>query len=113
MIQPMNLRRVRVAMASLVLAGCAAVAPVEDLTWSRSLAKSLPLEQGPVVEAARFSKLRPNGSDLGDWQQFEVVRGNKPTNYHLVERDGVVVVQAESSAGGSGLFRKIRIDPHR
>ncbi len=113
MIQPMNLWRMSIGTAGLVLAGCAAVAPVDDLTWSSPLAKSLPLEEGAVIEAARFSKLRPNGSDLGEWQQFEIVRGNKPTNYHLVERDGVVVIQAESSEGGSGLFRKIRIDPHR
>jgi len=32
---------------------------------------------------------------------------------HRLLRDGVVVVEADSSLGGSGLFRKIRIDPHR
>jgi Protein of unknown function (DUF3047) len=42
-----------------------------------------------------------------------VLKGNVPTDYRLVERDGAVALQAESAAGGSGLYRKIRIDPRR
>ena len=102
-----------IALASLLLAGCAALAPVDELTWSSELAKSLPLEEGGVVEAARFSGLSPAGSYLGGWEEFEVLKGNVPTDYRLVERDGAVVLQAESKEGGSGLFRKIRIDPRR
>jgi hypothetical protein len=41
------------------------------------------------------------------------MRGNVPTDYRLVESDGTVVVQASSAEGGSGLFRKIHIDPRR
>jgi hypothetical protein len=99
--------------AVCLLAGCAALAPVEELTWSNELAKSLPTEDGSVVEAARFSRLNPGSSYLGGWEEFEVLRGNVPTDYRLVERDGAVVLQAESAEGGSGLFRKIRIDPRR
>jgi len=99
--------------AASLLAACAALAPQEELTWSSELAKSLPLEEGDTVEAARFSRLRAGGSHLDGWEQFEVLRGNTPTDYRLVERDGVVVLQAESGAGGSGLVRKIHIDPRR
>ena len=42
-----------------------------------------------------------------------MVKGNTPTTYRLVEQDGVVVIQADSTEGGSGLYRKIHIDPHR
>lgn len=103
-----------IATACLLLAGCAALAPLDELTWSSELAKTLPLEEGSVVEAARFSRLSPASSYLGGWEEFEVLKGNVPTDYRLVERDGAVALQAESKdGGGSGLFRKIRIDPHR
>jgi hypothetical protein len=102
-----------IAVASLLLAGCAALAPVDELTWSSELAKTLPLEEGGVVEAARFSGLSPASSYLGGWEEFEVLKGNVPTDYRLVERDGGVALQAESKEGGSGLFRKMRIDLRR
>jgi hypothetical protein len=102
-----------IAIASLLLAGCAALAPVDELTWSSGLAQALPLENGEVVEVARFSRLSPASAYLGGWEQFEVLKGNVPTDYRLVESDDAVVLQAASVEGGSGLFRKIRIDPHR
>lgn len=93
---------------------CTSVEPEEEqLTWSAALAKRLPLEDGDSVAAARFSALHPGAADLGGWEPWTVLRGNTPTNYRLVEHDGVVVLQADSPGGGSGLFRKIRIDPHR
>lgn len=106
-------------VALAVLAGCAVFVSDEDLTWSRELARSLPLSQGTlieggaVVEAARFSRLRPGSDYLGGWEPFAMVRGNTPTSYRLVEQDGVVVIQADSAEGGSGLYRKIHIDVHR
>lgn len=96
-----------------LLAGCAAFAPGDELTWSSDLAKSLPLEDGQVIEAARFSRLSPDTAYLGEWEPFQVLRGNVPTRYRTVERDGAVVLEADSAEGGSGLFRKIRIDPRR
>lgn len=100
-------------IAAALAQSCATVAPVEELTWSAPLAQTLPRQEGDTVEAARFSKLSPGADDLGGWQSYAVLRGNTPTSYRLVERDGVVVLQADSAAGGSALFRKIRIDPHR
>jgi len=88
----------------------------EDLTWSRELARTLPLSQGgmvgagSIVEVARFSRLRPGSEYLGGWEQFAMVRGNTATRYQLVEQDGVVVIQADSAEGGSGLYRKMHID---
>ena len=93
------------------LAGCGAFAPVDELTWSTGLAKTLPLEDGAQIEAAHFSRLRAGAADLGGWEQFAVLRGNEPTDYRLVERDGGVVLRAESKEGGSGLIRRIHFDP--
>ena len=66
-----------------------------------------------MVEAARFSKLRAGQDLLGGWEQFAIVKGNTPTRYQAVEQDGVVVIQADSAEGGSGLSRKVHFDPHR
>lgn len=109
----MNRSLYSIVIAVLLLQSCASVAPNDDLTWSAPLARKLPLESGDTIVAARFSGLRAGGADFGGWQPWVLMRGNTPTSYQLVERDGVVVVQADSSEGGSGLYRKIHIDPHR
>jgi hypothetical protein len=96
-----------------IVQSCTSVAPQEDLTWSAPLARTLPLQEGDTIAVARFSKLRAGGSDFGGWEPWVTLRGNTPTEYRLVSDDGVVVLQADASAGGSGLFRKIRVDPHR
>jgi hypothetical protein len=99
--------------AVLLVPSCATVSPGDELTWSAALDKTLPLQKADTIPVARFSALRAGGTDFGGWEPWVMLRGNTPTDYRLVERDGVVVVQADSSAGGSGLYRKIRIDPHR
>ena len=40
-----------------------------------------------------------------------IVRGNKPTRYRVAEVDGVAALEAEGVEGGSGMWRKIRVDP--
>lgn len=107
------MRRVFLLVLSALLAGCGALTPIDELTWSTELARTLPLEEGRVVEAARFSKLRAGADSLGGWEPFAMMRGITPTSYRLVEQDGVVVIQADSPEGGSGLTRKLHIDPHR
>ena len=102
-----------VLVAAALAQSCTTAPPPEQLTWSAPLVKTLPLEAGERIPVARFSELHAGGADFGGWQPWVVLRGNAPTEYRLVERDGVVVVQADSSAGGSGLYRKIHIDPHR
>jgi hypothetical protein len=100
------------APLAALLCGCAALAPVDELTWSAPLAKALPRQDGEAVEAARFSRQRPGGF-LGEWEPFYVLAGNTPTEYRLVESDGAVVMEAESLDGGSAIWRKIRIDLRR
>jgi hypothetical protein len=107
------MRRILLLAMPALLAGCGALTPIDELTWSTELARTLPLEEGKTVEAARFSKLRPGADAKGGWEQFVIVKGNTPTRYQLVEQDGVVVIQADSAEGGSGLSRNLHIDPHR
>ncbi len=111
---PARISRYCIVIAAALAQSCATTPVEEDLTWSAALARTLPLEDGDTIGVARFSELRAGTSDFGGWQPWVLMRGSTPTtDYRLVARDGVVVVQADSSPGGSGLFRKIRIDPHR
>src|SRR5262245_35354364 len=109
----MNAGPIAGVLTAALLAGCAAFAPIDELAWSSGLAKALPLEEEPVVDAVRFSRLSLGGPDLGGWEPFPVLKDNVPTDYRLVERDGRIVLSAESKEGGSGLIRRIHIDPRR
>ena len=70
------------------------------------------MQFGESVEVAAFSRSRP-GRVGAPWEPFLVVRGNALTEYELVEVDGTVVLSARAEDGGSGLYRKIRIDLRR
>jgi hypothetical protein len=95
----------------MLLAGCAST-PEESLVWSAELARSLPREKGDLVEVARFSRSRPG--EIGRlWEPYFVLRGNTPTEYRLVQTDDVIALEAHAEEGGSGLYRKIRIDLKR
>ena len=99
--------------ALALLAGCAsAPSPDDDLVWSASLARSLKRESGEVVEVARFSRLNAAmKNSLGPWEPYVLMPANARTAYHLTRIDGMVALEADASQGGSGLYRKIRIDP--
>jgi hypothetical protein len=98
-------------LAILLVAGCATT-PDESLVWSAALARSLPREKGDVVEVARFSRSRPG--EIGRlWEPYFVLRGNTPTRYRLVQTGDVIALEADAEEGGSGLYRKIRIDLKR
>ena len=101
----------RAPLVLLLLAGCASVPP-EELVWSTPLAQNLRLQFGESVDIASFSRQRP-GPVGPPWEPFFVLRGNTPTKYELVELDGTVALEAQAEDGGSGLYRKIRIDPRR
>lgn len=103
--------RFSAALAILLSAGCAST-PDESLVWSSELARALPRERGEVIEAARFSRLPP-GAVGKPWEPYFVLRGNVPTMYRVVQLNGSNVLEADSEEGGSGLYRKIRIDPRR
>jgi hypothetical protein len=98
-------------LAILLVAGCART-PDEPLVWSTELARSLPREKGDVVEVARFSR-SPPGAIGKPWEPYFVLRGNVPTAYGVVEVDGAAALEAHAGEGGSGLYRKIRIDLKR
>jgi hypothetical protein len=103
--------RAAAALSALLLAACAAT-PDDPLVWSDELARELPLEQGDVVEVARFSR-NPPGAVALPWEPYAVLRGNVPTEYRVAEVDGTTAVEAEGREGGSGLQRKIHVDPRR
>lgn len=98
-------------LAALLLAACAAT-PDDPLVWSDELARELPLERDETIEAARFSRARP-GAVRAPWEPYTILRGNAPTEYRVVELDGTAVVEANGREGGSGLYRRLRIDPRR
>lgn len=97
-------------LAVLLVAGCASTAD-DPLVWSDDVVRTLPRERGEVVEVARFSRLRA-GDSLAPWEPWSIVRGNTPTTYRVVEAEGVAALEADSAEGGSGMWRRMRIDPH-
>jgi hypothetical protein len=99
------------ATLPIVLAACSHTAD-NPLIWSDEVVRSLPLERGEVVEVARFSHAAP-GSPPAPWVPWFVRRGNTPTEYRVVEVDGTKALEADAREGGSGLSRKIHIDPRR
>jgi hypothetical protein len=95
----------------VLLAGCAATPEQQDsLVWSDAVVRTMAREPGGVVEVANFSRLRPGGSPE-PWEPWLIVRGNAPTKYQVAEVDGVVALAAEGVEGGSGMWRKLRVDP--
>ena len=79
---------------------------------------------GPSASRARWSA---SAARWWKWRGFSRLRsgdapaavgtvahraGNAPTKYRLAAVDGVVALEAEGVEGGSGMTRKIRIDPH-
>ena len=97
--------------AALSLGACAGT-PDNPLVWSDEVMRALPRETGDVVEVARFSRLRP-GAAVEPWEPWFVRRGNTPTEYRVAEIDGAVALEADAREGGSGLSRKLRIDPQQ
>ena len=93
-----------------LLAGCATTPEDDPLVWSDDVVRTMQREQGQLVEAARFSRLRP-GDPLAPWEPWLILRGNTPTMYRVADVDGVAALEARSSEGGSGMWRKLRIDP--
>ena len=99
------------ACLALLLAGCAGT-PDDPLVWSDDLVRTLWRETGEAVEVARFSQLAP-GAAIAPWEPWFVRRGNVPTGYRVAEVDGTPALEADAQQGGSGLSRKIRVDPNR
>ena len=99
-------------LASLALAGCAGV-QVDELLASTSIVAELEVENGALVEAARFSEGRAGGSPPGDWGRFVVSPFAGKSDYRLVESGTEVVLEGRADGSASGFYRRIRIDPLR
>ena len=99
-------------IATALLLGACAGTPDDPLVWSDDLVRTLPRENGEVVEVARFSRTPP-GAALAPWEPWFVRPGNVATEYRVVRQDGTTVLEADAQEGGSGLSRKIRIDPRQ
>jgi hypothetical protein len=95
----------------LLLCGCAGT-PDDPLVWSDNLVRELPRERGDVVEVARFSRLAP-GAGTRPWEPWFIVPGNAPTTYRIAEADGEMALEADGVEGGSGMWRRIRVDPRQ
>ena len=98
------------ALVAILLTACAATPEQDSLVWSDAVVRTMEREQGDVVEVANFSRLRP-GDSPEPWVPWLLVRGNAPTKYQVAEVDGVVALAAEGVEGGSGMWRKLRVDP--
>jgi hypothetical protein len=94
----------------VVAAGCAGTAEDSSLIWSDDVVRWMDRERGDVVDVAHFSQLRP-GDSPDPWEPWLIVRGNAPTKYQVADVDGVVALAAEGVEGGSGMWRKLRVDP--
>jgi hypothetical protein len=81
---------------SLVLIGCAAIAP------------SL-----PTTEVAAFSANPPGAGVPRHWQPLIITRAKAPTRYRLIydEQSRAVVVHARATRSASGLRQPLDIDP--
>jgi hypothetical protein len=98
----------------LALAGCAAVPDDDGLLASTPIVRTLELEDADVVEVARFSRLHAGAPLPADWLGWGLNSGKRRTDYRLVNGDAAgTVLQADAEQGGTGLYRRIRVDPGR
>jgi Protein of unknown function (DUF3047) len=105
-------RRVSMVLCAVLLGACASTPDDDPLVWSDDVVRTLPRENGERVELANFSRA-PLGAVPAPWEPWFIVRGNKPTAYRVVPLDGASALEADSAEGGSGLWRRVRIDLHR
>ena len=101
----------RALCLALLLAGCATTPEDDGLLASTALVNRLPLEEGRVIEVARFSRLQPGGPLSEHWEPYTLQPANPYTQYRPAEVAGRVCVEADATNGYSALQRLIRIDP--
>ncbi len=74
-------------------------------------AATSPADAPAVLQVASFSALEQAAGPPPGWRPLTFDFVERHTEYTLVEDAGTVVIRAHARAGGSGLLRKIRIDP--
>ena len=101
------------ALSVLLLGGCAtAPAPEDDgLLASTALVNRLSVQDGKVIEVARFSRLQPGGALAEQWEPYTLQPANPYTQYRPAQVAGQVCVEADATNGHSALQRLIRISP--
>jgi hypothetical protein len=70
-----------------------------------------PAHSQGVVEAMRFSALRPGAPLPAAFRQFAFERQARQTEYALAEDQGRTVLRARAQASASGVIRELRVDP--
>lgn len=108
--------RARVAFALsglLVLAGCASVPEDDGLLASTPIVRELALEDGDPIEVARFSRLRAGDPLPAQWLGWGLNSGHRSTQYRLVDGVAGTVLEAYADQAGTGLYRRVRVDPRR
>ncbi len=102
---------VLLALAAVLAGGCASSPKDDLLAYSAQLA-ARPLEMDEVVAVARFSLKRPGDPLPPHWRAYRVP-GKPPTEYRLVSAGEQVALEARAERSASGLYRPLRVDPHR
>lgn len=106
--------RARLAAAALaLLAGCATVHEEDAYLASAPIVRELPREQDAVVPVARFSGMAAGALLSEDWRGWGLRSGRRPTRYRLVDEGGDVALEADADRAGTGLYRRVRVDPRR
>ena len=93
------------------LGGCAsAPSDPEGLLASSAIVAEREVEQGAVIEVARFSRETAGGLPA-QWEPFVILPATPRTEYRLVATSEGTALEANAERSASGLYRKIRIDP--
>ena len=101
------------AAALLALGGCALVPEDDGLLASTPIVRELDLEDGDIVEVARFSRLGAGAPLPAGWLGWGLNSGKRPTEYRLVNGTAGTVLQADAEQAATGLYRRIRVNPGR
>ena len=82
----------------------------EALLASSAIVAERNVEEGAVIEVARFSRETAGG--LPDqWEPFVLLPSVPRTQYRLVATSEGTALEAHANSSASGLYRRIRIDP--
>jgi hypothetical protein len=85
-----------VALAAVLLGGCATLRDSVTLPYVASFSDGAPGEDLPT-----------------GWEPWELSKLKKSTQYQLVSYDGRTVVKASAQASASGLVHRLAVDPRR